>query len=60
MPARSRSLGQRSAAVVAWLLASATGATAGDLERLKLIDSQIEPLQWSELDGWAADVHARI
>ena len=58
MPARSRSLGQRSAAVVAWLLASATGATAGDLERLKLIDSQIEPLQWSELDGWAADDHA--
>jgi membrane-bound lytic murein transglycosylase A len=58
MPARSRSLCQRSAAVAAWLFASAAGAAAGDLERLKLVDSQIEPLQWSELDGWAADDHA--
>src|SRR5262249_42054492 len=33
-------------------------AAAGDLERLKLVDSQIEPIAWAELDGWAADHHA--
>src|SRR5437868_6777295 len=33
-------------------------AAGGDLERLKLTDSQIEPVQWADLDGWAADDHA--
>src|SRR6266850_2109703 len=58
MPARLCSLFRRSAAALAWLLAAVSAAAGGDLERLKLADTQIEPLQWNELDGWAADDHA--
>src|SRR5437016_6115860 len=43
------------AAILAALLGTAAG---GDLERLKLIDSQIEPVPWAGLDGWATDDHA--
>jgi membrane-bound lytic murein transglycosylase A len=58
MPAHPRSACRRSAAVAVWLLALAGVAAGGDLERLKLIDSQIEPVQWADLDGWATDDHA--
>jgi membrane-bound lytic murein transglycosylase A len=48
----------RSFAAAAWLAALIGAAAGGDLERLKLNDSQIEPVQWADLDGWAADDHA--
>jgi len=43
----------------AWLvvwLAGAACAEPGD-EPLKLPDSQLEPVKWSDIDGWAADDH---
>jgi membrane-bound lytic murein transglycosylase A len=46
------------AATAAWLVVLAGVAAAGDLERLKLTDSQIEPVPWAELEGWAVDDHA--
>jgi membrane-bound lytic murein transglycosylase A len=33
-------------------------ASAGEPEPLKLPDSQLEPIGWNALDGWAADDHA--
>ena len=36
--------------------AGAAGAAEGD-DPLKLLDSQLEPIKWSDIDGWAADDH---
>jgi membrane-bound lytic murein transglycosylase A len=63
MPARSRISFRQSTAArywlpMAWLLGLASASAANDLDRLKLADSQIEPVQWSDLEGWAADDHA--
>src|SRR5262245_13424464 len=71
MPARDGSFSRRLALgrLALRRLATAAGAVvlfatqvdvahAGDLERLKLIDSQIEPVSWTELDGWTTDDHA--
>src|ERR1700704_5730099 len=57
MPA-SGGIFNRSFAVAAWLAALVGAAAGGDLERLKLTDSQIEPVQWADLDGWDTDDHA--
>ncbi|MEA2925615.1 MAG: rane-bound lytic murein transglycosylase, partial [Alphaproteobacteria bacterium] len=57
MPA-SDGIFNRNLAAAAWLVALVGAAAGGDLERLKLTDSQIEPVQWADLDGWAADDHA--
>jgi membrane-bound lytic murein transglycosylase A len=63
MPARPRTSLRRSAAVMIWLpmlwlLGVVSTVAANDLERLNLVDTQIEPVQWSDLDGWAVDDHA--
>jgi membrane-bound lytic murein transglycosylase A len=39
------------------LLASAP-VMARDIDPLKAPDTQLEPVEWSEVDGWAADDHA--
>ena len=63
MPASPRTSFRRSAAAIFWLpmfclLGMVSASSANDLDRLKLTDTQIEPVQWGDLDGWAADDHA--
>ena len=63
MPAPPRTSFRRSAAAIFWLpmfclLCMVSTSAANDLDRLKLADTQIEPVQWGDLDGWAADDHA--
>src|SRR5438876_3997645 len=58
MPARSRTSFRRSAAAVFWLLGIVSASSASDFDRLKFADTQFEPAQWGDLDGWAADDHA--
>src|SRR5215831_18781608 len=43
------------AAAALWL-SSLACAEPGD-EPLKLADSQLEPVSWADVDGWAADDH---
>src|SRR5690242_4975110 len=43
-------------AAVAWLLGAAT-ATAQSVDPLNIPDTQLEPVKWSDLDGWVADDH---
>ena len=43
------------AAITLWLAATACAAP-GD-EPFKLPDSQLEPVKWNDIDGWAADDH---
>ncbi len=38
-------------------LASSAAAPAEEADPFKLADTQLEPVKWSELDGWAADDH---
>jgi membrane-bound lytic murein transglycosylase A len=45
-----------SIAVAAFWLAGALGADAAD-EPFKLADSQLEPVKWADVAGWAADDH---
>jgi membrane-bound lytic murein transglycosylase A len=53
----SQSLVGIAAAVV--LLFGATGsALAEEVDPLNIPDTQFEPVNWSDLDGWAADDHA--
>src|SRR5947209_8125092 len=54
--ARALSAGLASVVAVLWL-AGVAGAFPGD-EPLKLPDAQLEPVKWSDLDGWAADDHS--
>ncbi len=51
---------------VVWLAAGVAAAASGahgqsigsqTIDPLKIPDSQLEPVKWSELDGWAADDH---
>ena len=63
MPAPPRTAFRGSAAAMFWLpmlclLCMVSASAANDLDRLKLADTQIEPVQWGDLDGWAADDHA--
>ncbi len=48
----------RTAAAVLWLGAMALPASAQDVDPLGIPDTQLEPVQWSNLDGWAADDQA--
>src|SRR5438093_7970670 len=57
MPARSRTSFRRSAAAVFCLLGIVSASSANDFDRLKFADTQFEPAQWGDLDGWAADDH---
>jgi membrane-bound lytic murein transglycosylase A len=40
------------------LIGSSAAMAAGNLDPLRLPDSALEPLNWSELDGWNSDDHA--
>src|SRR5689334_10100158 len=42
-------------AIVAILIAGAGRASAQTIDPLDIPDTQLEPLQWSDLDGWTAD-----
>src|SRR5438477_8893462 len=59
MPARSptRISCRRFAAVLGWLVAIVSAATANEFDRLNFADTQFEPVKWADLDGWAADDH---
>ena len=41
-------------AALAWLFGAAIAA-GQDVDPLKIPDTQLEPVKWSDLDGWAAD-----
>jgi peptidoglycan lytic transglycosylase A len=56
MPVRLGVLIASIAAAATLALAGMACAADGD-EPLKLPDSQLEPLRWADLDGWAADDH---
>src|ERR1700681_4573862 len=47
----------RIASAALWALCTVAVAHAQDTEPLKIPDTQLEPLAWSALDGWAADDH---
>src|SRR5437660_1798452 len=40
------------------LIGCSAAMAAGNLDPLRLPDSALEPLSWSELDGWSSDDHA--
>jgi membrane-bound lytic murein transglycosylase A len=48
----------KSAAAVALGMLAAQPINARDVDPLRAPDTQLEPIQWSELDGWAGDDHA--
>jgi membrane-bound lytic murein transglycosylase A len=56
MTARCRALGFVAFAI--GLMVAATAARSRTAEPLRFPDSQYEPVEWSDLDGWAADDHA--
>src|ERR1700676_5445194 len=53
-PAR---LPARIASAALWALCLVAAAHAQDVDPLKIPDTQLEPLAWTALDGWAADDH---
>src|SRR5262245_34947402 len=40
-----------------WLVATVAAASGQNIDPLKIPDTQLEPVKWSELDGWARDDH---
>jgi membrane-bound lytic murein transglycosylase A len=40
-----------------WLAATVAAASGQEIDPLKIPDTQLEPVKWSELDGWARDDH---
>src|SRR5438093_2609640 len=46
------------AAVAAWLVGAACAAHGDGVDPLNIPDTQLEPVDWASLDGWAADDHA--
>jgi membrane-bound lytic murein transglycosylase A len=50
-------LSARIAKAALWALCTVSAAHAQDADPLKIPDTQLEPLAWSALDGWAADDH---
>lgn len=51
----------RIAAAAMWLLGATAGlgqARAQVIDPLNIPDTQLEPAEWSDLDGWSADDHA--
>ena len=57
MSRRLRSIFQSAAVAVVALIAAAP-ITARDVDPLQAADTQLEPIGWPEVDGWAADDHA--
>jgi membrane-bound lytic murein transglycosylase A len=55
MVVRLRALLGSIAVATLWLAGGACAAS--DDEPLKLPDSQLEPVKWSDIDGWSADDH---
>jgi membrane-bound lytic murein transglycosylase A len=47
----------RIARVALWALCMVSAAHAQDADPLKIPDTQLEPVAWTALDGWAADDH---
>jgi membrane-bound lytic murein transglycosylase A len=47
----------RIARTALWALCMVSTAHAQDADPLKIPDTQLEPLSWTALDGWAADDH---
>ena len=45
------------ASIAAAVCLSGPACAAPDDEPLQLPESQLEPMKWSELEGWAADDH---
>src|SRR5215468_8944440 len=43
---------------VAWLAGAGCMAYGADVDPLKLPDTQLEPVEWADLNGWSADDHA--
>jgi membrane-bound lytic murein transglycosylase A len=52
-----RHISTKAAVVTLGLLATAP-LSARDIDPLQAPDTQLEPIEWSELDGWADDDHA--
>src|SRR5262245_12005063 len=40
-----------------WLAATVAAASGQEIDPLKIPDTQLEPVKWSELDGWGRDDH---
>jgi membrane-bound lytic murein transglycosylase A len=47
----------RIAAGAFWLAAAVVAASGQTIDPLNIPDTQLEPVKWSELDGWARDDH---
>src|SRR5260370_23874182 len=47
----------RIATAALWALGAVSAAHAEEADPLKISDTQLEPLTWTALDGWAADDH---
>jgi membrane-bound lytic murein transglycosylase A len=58
MSVRLRTSFGRSTAAMAWLLAAITATQAQTIDPLNNSDTQLEPVTWTDLDGWTADDHA--
>src|SRR5215468_6304985 len=43
---------------MAWLVGAGCMAYGADIDPLKLPDTQLEPVEWTDLNGWSADDHA--
>jgi membrane-bound lytic murein transglycosylase A len=56
MAARGRAL--LLVAICAGLVGMATAAHSADFGSIKLPDTQYEPVEWANLEGWASDDHA--
>jgi membrane-bound lytic murein transglycosylase A len=56
MSRRLRSISRSAAAAVIGLVA--VSAAASDVDPLQIPDSQLEPIEWSSIEGWADDDHA--
>src|SRR5918992_6096232 len=56
MSRRPRSIAQFAAVVILGLLALPLAAR--DVDPLQAPDTQLEPIDWSDIDGWADDDHA--
>jgi membrane-bound lytic murein transglycosylase A len=57
MSARLRTSVGRVAAAAIIIVGAATVAAGQTIDPLNIPDTQLEPVQWSDLDGWATDDH---
>jgi membrane-bound lytic murein transglycosylase A len=58
MSLRLRTSLGRGAAALLWLLAALSATQGQTIDPLGAPDTQLEPVQWADLDGWDADDHA--